>query len=409
LVFGTGKACMGMVHALSELLGDRLTTGVAITKYDHSEGFDLGDRIQVYEANHPTPDDAGVTATLRMLKKAKAAGPETLVIVCMTGGSSALLVAPAEGISLGEKQAATKLLLGCGCSIDEKNGVLKHLSQVKGGQLLNACLPARVLSLIVSDVVGDPLDVIGSGPTVPDPSTFNDCVGTLRKYGIYDSFPSACISHLEAGAAGQLPDTLKPFDPAFEKAITCIVASNKMAVDACVAEAASMGFNTMALSSFIEGEATEVAKIYSGIAKELVAYESPVALPACVVGGGETTVTLPPNPGTGGRNQAMALSAAIEISGMQNVAILAGGTDGGDGPGNDSAGAVVTGSDVASGTAVQLDAQAHLQACDAYTYFNKLETEALLGNGNTLHLRDGPTGTNVADLTILLVDSPTVS
>lgn len=313
-----------------------------------------------------------------------------------------MLAAPPEGITLAEKREATKQLLGCGCPIELKNGVLKHLSQVKGGQLLAACQPATVASLIMSDVVGDPLDVIGSGPTVPDLSTFQECMQTLREYKILDSFPAKCRDHLERGAAGQIPETPKQGDAMFKRSVMEIVASNATAANAAIVEAQKQGFSTMLFSTELEGEATEVAKTLVAIAKEEVKRQRPVKLPACIVAGGESTVTLPPNPGIGGRNQLMALSACKLIDGLKEVAILCGGTDGGDGPANDSGGAVVVGSDAKAAKAAGLDIASHLEGCNAYRFFEKLE-DAKYGKHNVLHLRDGPTGTNVADLMVVLV------
>eukprot|EP00929_Paragymnodinium_shiwhaense_P053320 TRINITY_DN26681_c0_g1_i1.p1 TRINITY_DN26681_c0_g1~~TRINITY_DN26681_c0_g1_i1.p1 ORF type:complete len:483 (-),score=108.16 TRINITY_DN26681_c0_g1_i1:18-1466(-) len=397
-----GKASTGMAEGVEAVLEARLTKGVVVTKYDHAKGHKLSGKFEIFEANHPTPDDAGVKATLRLLEVARAATAKTLVLCCVSGGSSALLAAPAEGITLAEKKEATKQLLGCGCPIELKNGVLKHLSRVKGGQLLAACQPATVASLIMSDVVGDPLDVIGSGPTVPDTATFAECMKTLRDFKILETFPASCRKHLERGAAGEIAETPKRDNDMFKKSIMEVVASNATAANAAMAEAEAQGFHTMLLSTELEGEAVEVAKTFVAIAKEEVKRRRPLPLPACVVAGGESTVTLPPHPGKGGRNQLMALSACKLIEGLSEVAVLCGGTDGGDGPANDSAGAVVVGSDAKAARDAGLDLNVHLEGCNAYCFFEELE-KAKYKSHNVLHLRDGPTGTNVADLMVLLV------
>lgn len=404
VVLGVGKASIGMAEAVEDTLGSRVTRGVVVTKDGHAAGHKLSGKFEVFEASHPTPNDRGVGATNRILEVAKAAGPRTLVLCCVSGGASALLCAPPGVISLADKKEATKQLLACGCPIEAKNAVLKHLSCVKGGQLLRAAHPAKVISMVLSDVVGDPLDIIGSGPTVPDPSTFTDCVKILQDHGIRDSFPKACLDYLLRGVDGEVADTPKEGDAVFQGATTMVVAGNKTAVDAAIAEAKALGFNTMALSTFMEGEAAELAKTWTALAKEELKFRRPVALPACIIGGGESTVTLPRKPGVGGRNQALALSAALGIQGLSGVALLAGGTDGGDGPDNDAAGAVVIGSDILDAAKAGLDARAYLQQCDSYNFFRRLE-EAKYSRCNVLHLRDGPTGTNTADITVLLVRS----
>eukprot|EP00929_Paragymnodinium_shiwhaense_P038563 TRINITY_DN2035_c0_g5_i1.p1 TRINITY_DN2035_c0_g5~~TRINITY_DN2035_c0_g5_i1.p1 ORF type:complete len:812 (-),score=213.34 TRINITY_DN2035_c0_g5_i1:143-2578(-) len=399
---GCGKASVGMAEGVQAVLGSRIARGVIVTKYEHSAGHKLGSQFEVHEANHPTPDDAGVAATIRLLGAAEAATAKSLVLCCVSGGSSALLAAPPEGITLAEKKEATKQLLGCGCPIELKNGVLKHLSRVKGGRLLAACQPATVVSLIMSDVVGDPLDAIGSGPTVPDFSTFAECMQTLRDYKILDTFPEKCLRHLEKGARGEIPETPKEGDAMFKNALVTVVAGNATAANAAIVEAKAQGFNTMLFSTELEGEASEVAKTLVAIAKEELKRKRPVDLPACIVAGGESTVTLPPNPGIGGRNQLMALSACKLIDGLKEVAVLCGGTDGGDGPANDSAGAVVVGSDAKAAKAAGLEIMPFLEGCNAYRFFEKLE-DAKYGKHNVLHLRDGPTGTNVADIMVVLV------
>jgi len=272
---------------------------------------------------------------------------------------------------------------------------------VKGGQLARACEPAQLLSLLVSDVVGDPLDVIASGPTTPDESTFAKCIEVLRTFQVEDRLPASAVTVLREGVSGKRPETPKAGSSSFERGTVFIAASNEIAVDACISKAKDLGFNTLALSSFMEGEATEVAKTYVGLAKELRRNGRPVQLPAAIIAGGETTVTLPPNGGVGGRSQAMALSALRYIAGMRSTVILAGGTDGGDGP-CDAAGAVVCGGDAAEAQRLGLNVTDYLQRADSYNFYKAFD-EKKYGKRNVTHLLDGPTGTNVMDLTITLV------
>mmetsp|Transcript_42643 Transcript_42643/g.123930 ORF Transcript_42643/g.123930 Transcript_42643/m.123930 type:complete len:570 (+) Transcript_42643:61-1770(+) len=407
VVLAAGKASVGMAEALQEILGPRLKKGVVVTKDGHSVGHRLGQNFEVLESSHPTPDERSVAAAARLMDAAAAAGPRTLVLCCLSGGFSALVCAPAEGISLADKLEATRQLLACGCPIGDKNVVLKHLSRIKGGHLMELVQPAALVAMVLSDVIGDPLDTICSGPTVPDPSTFHDALRILEKYGIMDSFPQSCLSHLRRGSCGEVRETPKACDRGSmgSVALTAVVAGNVTAVEAAVAEAERLGYNTMILSTSMEGEASEVGKVMSAIAKEEARFQRPIALPACIVAGGETTVTLPPSPGVGGRSQALALSACLCIRDLPGVALLAGGTDGGDGPDNDAAGAVVTGSDAAVAEQAGLDAGASMRRCDSYGFFQQLEL-AKYGRTNVLHLRDGPTGTNVADLVVLIVRPP---
>lgn len=404
LVIGIGKACVRMAEGVEAVLGDKIEAGFLITKYDHSKGHTLTSKFQIREAAHPTPDDAGVSATRELLKFLEGIDEKTLVLCCITGGGTALLCAPQAPLTLPKMSEATRCLLGCGCPIEEKNAVVKHLEEVKGGRLAQICEPATLVSLIVSDVVGDPLDTIASGPTVPDAEncTFEHCIKIIDRYpGLRQKLPLEAIQILEEGVKGLRRDTPKAGASAFHRSVVHIAASNEVAVNSCVAKARSLGFNAMALSSFMEGEATELAKAYIGLAKEVAKNGRPVELPAVIVGGGETTVTLPENHGLGGRSQALALSAMVGIDGMSGVAILAGGTDGGDGP-CDAAGAVVTGGDAECARKLAFKAEDFLRRADSFNFFKDFETERY-GKSNIMHLRDGPTGTNVMDLVIVLV------
>ncbi len=313
----------------------------------------------------------------RIAQIASQAGPDDLIVCLISGGASALLPLPAPPITLAQKQKTTRLLLHCGASIHEINCVRKHMSRIKGGQLARLAYPATLVTLILSDVVGDDLDVIGSGPTVPDRSTVADARAILAKYRIPNKL--------------SLEETPKPGDKVFEKTHNAIVGSNALAVDAAVKEARSLGFHTLLLSTFVEGEAREVARVYAAIAKQIRATGRPIKTPACVIAGGETTVTVRGN-GVGGRNQEFALAAAMDIPGLRDVVILSAGTDGTDGP-TDAAGAIADGSTLARAQALGLDAAAFLANNDSYRFFE--------ATGDLI--KTGPTGTNVADVQLILV------
>ncbi|HEV2689212.1 MAG TPA: DUF4147 domain-containing protein, partial [Bryobacteraceae bacterium] len=299
----------------------------------------------------------------------------------------ALLPLPASPVTLEETQETTRLMLECGANIHEMNAVRKHISLLKGGQLAALAYPATVVTMILSDVIGDDLDVIGSGPTVPDRSTFAEARAVLEKYGIWDRVPANVRQRLATAA----PETPKPGDGVFAKVRNVIAGSNRLAVDAAVREARALGYRTMVLSTFVEGETRDVARVHAAIAKEIRATGRPVRTPACVISGGETTVTIR-GKGLGGRNQEFALAAAMDIAGMKNVAVLSAGTDGTDGP-TDAAGAIADGSTVERGRAKVLDAAASLADNDSYRFFEALRDL----------VKTGPTGTNVADVRIVLV------
>jgi glycerate 2-kinase len=375
-VVGAGKASAQMARAIERLLGVRIAGGLINVKDGH--GAKLW-RIEVHECGHPIPDRRGVAGARRIAKIASQAGADDLIVCLISGGASALLPLPTPGITLAEKQKTTRLLLNCGASIHEINCVRKHISRIKGGQLARLAYPATLLTLILSDVIGDDLDVIGSGPTVPDPSTLADARAILEKYSIPDNLLAAA------------EETPKPGDKIFSKTRNVIVGSNALAVDAAEAEARRLGFHTLVLSTFVEGEAREVARVHAGIAKEIRASGRPVRKPACVISGGETTVTVR-GKGLGGRNQEFALAAAIGIAGLRDAVILSGGTDGTDGP-TDAAGAIADGTTITRAEALSLNAAAFLANNDSYHFFE--------ATGDLI--KTGPTGTNVADLQVILV------
>lgn len=384
-VIGAGKASVEMAREVERLLGPRIRGGVINTKYGHG-GAPLR-RIDVRECGHPVPDLSGQEGAAQMAAMAERAGAGDLIVCLISGGASALLPLPVPPITLAGKRAVTALLLECGANIHEVNCVRKHISAVKGGQLARRAYPARVLALILSDVTGDDLDVIGSGPTVPDPSTFQQARAVLKKYGIWEKTPSAVRRHLSANA----PETPKPGDPVFDRVQNLLVGSNRLAVDAAARAARSLGFRTLILSTMLEGEAREIAHVHAAIAKELRTTGHPLRPPACIISGGEATVTLR-GTGLGGRNQEFALAAAMQISGLEDTLILSAGTDGTDGP-TGAAGAIADGTTLARAAQKGFDASAYLANNDSYHFFEAL--------GDLLHT--GPTGTNVADIQIVLV------
>jgi len=337
------------------------------------------------------PDEAGRLAALHIVDLLREATADDLVLCLISGGGSALMTLPVEPITLGEMQQITDAMLRAGASINELNAVRKHLEVLKGGGLARLAYPAQVISLMLSDVVGNPLDVIASGPTVPDTSTFRDAYEVLGRYSLLDSAPLAIRQRLEEGLRGGAAETLKPGDPILERVQNVIVASNDIAARAAVRQAQALGLNSLLLSTYIEGEAREVAKVLVGIAREMRASGSPVAPPACLVIGGETTVTVRGD-GRGGRNQEMALMAAMRLQGVQNVMVACLATDGSDGP-TDAAGALAEDDTIARARALGLDAWDYLQRNDSYHFFSALGDLLLTG----------PTNTNVNDLAFVLV------
>jgi hydroxypyruvate reductase len=388
IVVGCGKAAAPMAAAVEGILGERIARGVVVTKYRHLHPTAT---IRVHEAGHPVPDAAGLAGAEAVLDQVRRLGPQDLVLLLISGGGSALSPAPVAGISLADKQALTTALLACGADIREMNAIRKHISRIKGGQLARAAQPAQVAALVLSDIVGDPLDAIASGPTVPDPTTYADALGILDTYGIRGEIPASIRARLEAGARGEVPETPKPDDPLFARVRNVIVGSNLQALEAAQAEAGRLGLAPMILSSSIEGETREVARMHAAIAREIRCTGHPLAPPACLISGGETTVTLKGS-GKGGRNQEFALAAALDIAGVPGVVVLSGGTDGTDGP-TDAAGAIVDGETCARAAGQGLDARASLSANDSYHFFQAL--------GDLLIT--GPTNTNVMDVRLVLV------
>ncbi len=389
-VLGGGKAGAPMAQALAEILGVKLTAGWINVKEGHLVDAPLPETLTIHEAGHPIPNAAGQLGARRILDLAREAGAQDLVFCLISGGGSALLPLPVEGITLADLQALTDALLRCGATINEINAVRKHCSQIKGGQLARAASPASIVSLLLSDVVGNPLDVIASGPTVPDTSTFDDAYAVLAKYDIVHDVPQNIIARIQAGMAGDLPETPKPGDTILCRVQNVVVGSNAIAAQAAQGVAQEMGFNTLLLSTYVEGEASQVAQVAAAIAKSLVVEGWPIPRPACVIAGGETTVTVRGS-GTGGRNQELALAAALALGGWQGVTVFTLATDGTDGP-TDAAGAVIDGETVARARQLEMSAADFLARNDSYSFFDRL--------GDLI--RTGPTNTNVNDLLFIL-------
>ena len=383
LVVGAGKASGPMAQALEEILGDQLAGGVVNVK----EGYAVPtQKIELIEAAHPVPDENGLRGTERILQLATDAGEDDLVFCLISGGGSALMELPAGRIMLDDLQQLTDQLLRSGATINEVNTIRKHISQVKGGGLARAAAPATLIALILSDVVGNPLDFIASGPTVPDTTTFQDAWNLLRKFGLQDTIPERVRAQLERGLNQSIPETPKEGDPIFAHTASVLVGSNEIAARAALDAARELEYNAILVTTWVEGEAREVAKVMAGVAKGLIRHHSPLPPPACVIFGGETTVTVR-GEGKGGRNQEMALAASLALDGWEEVAVMAVGTDGTDGP-TDAAGGIADGAVIARARALDLDPLAYLDRNDSYLFLQ--QTDALIVTG--------PTNTNVNDL-----------
>ncbi len=391
-LIGAGKAGYPMAKAIAECLGSRLDQGIVIVKdgYLPKQDFFL-ENISFIEAGHPVPDERGIAGTQKIIELAAQAGEKDLIIALISGGGSALFTSPAQGISLADLQILTRVLLACGASIDEINTLRKHLDSIKGGGLARFAAPAQLIALILSDVVGDPLEVIASGPTVPDPSTYQDAMGILEKYQITTQVPGSIFSRLLQGLQGQIGETPKPNDPVFRQVHNLIIGSNRLAALAAVKQAEQEGMNALLLTTFLQGEARTIGRTIGAIAREILASSQPIPCPACIVSGGESTVILRGD-GLGGRNQELALGAVRELAGLPDTLLIALATDGGDGP-TDAAGAVVSGKTLSRAMNLGLSPEDYLNRNDAYHFFETLDDL----------LKPGPTQTNVNDLTFLFV------
>ncbi len=387
-VVGGGKAGAPMAAALEEILGARITQGLVTVKYGYTLPLR---RVELIEAGHPLPDAAGQRGAEAMLKVASEAGEGDLVICLLSGGGSALLPAPAPSITLEEKVRTTDLLLKSGATITEVNAVRKHLSRIKGGQLARAAMPARLIVLVLSDVVGDRLDAIASGPASPDPTTYAEALAVVDRYALTSRLPESVLVHLRRGVAGEIPETPKPGDPLFSHVQAVVIGNGTLAARAAVREAKRLGFRTLLLTTALEGEAREAARVIAAIARSSWAAQIPLKLPACILASGETTVTVH-GTGKGGRCQEFVLSAALAVGGWPNTVVMGFGMDGTDGP-TDAAGALADGTTLDRARALGLDPRRSLDANDAYPFFSAL-TDLIF---------TGPTNTNVNDLYLVLV------
>jgi glycerate 2-kinase len=396
LLVGAGKAGAPMARAAAEILGERLSGGVVIVKEGYAGTGAKTRRYEILEAGHPIPDERGIEATRRIKEILSSAQQDDLVICLISGGGSALMTSPAAGLGLEDLQALTSTLLACGANINEINALRKHLDTIKGGGIARLAAPATLVTLILSDVVGDPLDVIASGPTVPDTSTFESAYQVLNHYGIASKVPEPIMRHLKRGCRGDLADTPKPGDPIFARVRNTVIGSNRKAAQAALQQAQREGFHSMLLTTYLQGEARQAGRMLASIAKQIAASDQPLPRPACIVAGGETTVTLrsghteTDKHGLGGRNQELALSAVSDLSGLANIALVTLATDGGDGP-TDAAGAIVTGETLERARQAGFDPNEFLSCNDSYHFFEPL--------GDLL--KPGPTQTNVNDLAFI--------
>jgi glycerate-2-kinase len=397
-IVGFGKGACQMSRAIEDIAGDCIESGIVITKYGYNISRQSGVRsqkskIKIQEAGHPVPDENGLKGTEEIIELLEHSDENTPVICLISGGGSALLVSPYEGITLTEKQRATDLLLKSGASIEELNTVRKHISKVKGGRLVELAYPAKVISLILSDVIGDKLDVIASGPTSPDNTTFTDALKVIERYGLIDRIPRKVLEILQSGAGGFIAETPKEGDELFDRVENILIGNNRKALEAAKSEAERFGYQTEILNAGISGEAAEVGKWLARKTREvhnIVCTKEDCKM--CLISGGETTVTVR-GTGLGGRNMEVALSFAIEIAGVDRITLLSAGTDGTDGP-TDAAGAIVDGATITRARARGLNPENYLENNDSYTFFKE--------TGNLFIT--GPTGTNVMDIQIVVIE-----
>lgn len=390
-VVGAGKASGGMALALEEILGEKIAGGVVSVPEEIVDKYKL-QRIKLLGATHPRASVKSVEAGRRVLETVSNLSSDDLVIAVFSGGGSALLEYPVEGVTIDEIGDISIRLMKRGADIFELNTVRKHLSKIKGGWLARHVQPARLLALMISDVVGDRMDVIASGPTVPDPTTFKDAYDVLVKYKVWDEAPQPIRDYVSMGIQGAVPETPKPGDPVFSRVINRIVASNMLSLRAMAEKAKSLGYTPLILTSMLEGEAREVGKVVASVVKEVRKTGTPVKPPAVLLLGGETTVTVKGN-GLGGRNQEMALSIAISLKGIDRVAVACLGSDGRDGP-TDAAGAVVDGETYNKSLSLGLKPEDFLSDNNSYEFFKKVGG----------HIRTGYTGTNVNDFIVAVID-----
>jgi hydroxypyruvate reductase len=388
IVVGAGKATASMAREMEKILGDRIDAGCICVKYGYTDTLA---KIEIIEASHPVPDANGMTGARKIMELMRVTREDDLVISLISGGGSALLPFPPDTITLEEKQTTTSLLINSGAGIHEVNMVRKHLSRVKGGNMAKAAHRATVVNLMISDVVGDNMDVIASGPFVPDNSSYRDALDVLDRYGLTEKVPQSVSERIRSGARGDLEENPGPGSPIFRNVTNSIIASNIIALEAAKDEAIKLGYNSIILSSLIEGDTKEAAFWHSSIAREITVSSNPAPVPACIISGGETTVVVT-GEGLGGRNMEFAMHAALFIDGLETVTVASIGTDGTDGP-TDAAGAVIDGSTARLAREKGIDVFKYIKNNDSYHFHKKL--------GNLVIT--GPTNTNVMDVRIILV------
>ncbi|MBI4539152.1 MAG: DUF4147 domain-containing protein [Gemmatimonadetes bacterium] len=401
IVLAVGKAAVPMARGAHAVLADAVSRGVVlgpggakkggVADAAGAAGSGIPPGLRLFRGGHPIPDEAGVEGARAVLGEAARAGASDLILLLLSGGGSALLTLPPDDVPLADLAVVTERLLKAGAPIHDLNCVRKHLDRLKGGFLARAASPARVLALVLSDVVGDRLDVIASGPVSSDPTTYGDAIATLERYGLWGEAPGSVPAHLEAGARGEIPETPKPGDPVFDRVATVIVGNGRRAAEAALAEARRLGYGSALLTDSLTGEARDVGRYLAGIGRGGRDAGAPIQAPGCVVAAGETVVTVR-GPGRGGRNQEVALGAALELDGVYGILVAALGTDGIDGP-TDAAGAIATWTTMARARAAGLDGGQALARNDAYPFFRALGDLIVTG----------PTGTNVMDLYLTLV------
>ena len=387
-VVAFGKASLGMARAIEEILS--VDEGIVVIPRgqrcgSHPKSF------EVLEASHPVPDESSVHAAEKALEIARKCEKNDIFIALISGGGSSLLAKPAEGLTLEDKKAVTELLLRSGCTVSELNVVRKKISAVKGGKLAEAAMPAKTLALILSDVIGDPVDAIASGPTAEDTSTFSEAKGVLEKYGLWARIPESVRNFIERGLAEEEEERRRKHEKRISNAQNIIIGNNLVAARAAEEEARRRGYNTLLLTTHLEGESREVAKVFVAVARDIRRYGIPIKTPAAVIAGGETTVSVV-GTGRGGRNQEFVLSAAIRIASDEGIVVASIGTDGIDGV-SEAAGAIADGFTLERAKDASLDAEAFLRNNDSYTFFSMLNDALLTGR----------TGTNVNDIAVLLV------
>ena len=387
-VIGGGKASGSMAETLEEIVGAHITFGIVNVPRGSKHKTSI---VKIHEASHPVPDESGVEGARRMMEIAEKADKEDLVICLISGGGSSLMPLPRGEITIADKRKITEDLLKCGATINEINTVRKHISEFKGGWLAKKAFPATVLNLILSDVLGDPLDFIASGPTVPDSTTFSDTIKVLKKYGLWEKASESVRKVLLDGEKGLIPETPKADDEVFKRVFNVVIGNNRYSSMAACEALKSRDLNTILLTAFLEGEARHVGTVLASVAREVNASGNPVTKPAGVVAGGETTVTVL-GKGLGGRNQELALAAALKLRGLDGVVVASISTDGVDGP-TDAAGALADGKTLARAEKMQLGAEKYLAENDSYNFFSKL--------GDLVFT--GPTGTNVNDVSVIVV------